>query len=147
MPSHPNCSESSMRRPPKSLPVPTSAGLTTKSARRRSAPLTASAGSSAGHTVVGIVEVRMAIGLYTKDVPWPADQAFELDGGVLDLELVRQHLADLGQDVLCLRHPLVIDQEMGAHRPSLRAERPDVQIVQVVHARHPLHGRYDGVGP
>src|ERR1700719_1289299 len=130
MPSHPSCSASAMRWPPKSLPVPSSAGLTTKRARRRSAPLTASAGSSAGHAVVGIVEVRVAIGLHAKDVPWPADQAFELDGGVLDLELVRQHLADLGKDVLRLCHSLVVDEEMGAHRSSLRAERPDVQIVQ-----------------
>src|SRR6202030_861979 len=132
MPSHPSCSASASMCPPKSLPVPSSAGLTTKRARRRSAPLTASAGSSAGHAVVGIVEVRMAIGLHTEDVSWPADQALELDGGVLDLELVRQHLAGLGHDVLRLPHPLIGDQEMGAHRPGLRAERPDVQIVQVV---------------
>src|SRR5712664_1282653 len=104
-----------MRRPPKSLPVPSSAGLTTKSARRRSAPLTRSTGGSAGHAVMGIVEVRMAVGLDAEDITRPADQALELDGGVLDLELVRQHLADLGEDVLRLRHALVVDQEVGAH--------------------------------
>src|SRR5438552_807325 len=122
MPSQPSCSASAMRRPPKSLPVPSNAGLTTKSARRRSAPLTRSTGGSAGHAVVGVVEVRMAIGLHAEDIARTADQALELDGGVLDLEFVRQHFADFGQDVLRLRDPLVVDQEMGAHGAGLRAE-------------------------
>src|SRR6202165_1589636 len=116
MPSQPNCSASSIRRPPKSLPAPRSAGLTTNSARRRSAPLTTSAGGPAGHAVMGIVEVRMAVGLDAEDIARPANQALELDGGVLDLELVGQHFADLGKDVLRLLHSLVVDQKMSAHR-------------------------------
>src|SRR5438132_6646388 len=126
IPSQPSCSASAMRRPPKSLPVPSNAGLTTNSARRRSAPLIRSTGGSAGHAIVGVVEVRMAVGLHAEDIARTADQALELDGGVLDLELMGQHFADLGQDVLRLRDALVVDQEMGAHGAGLGPERPDV---------------------
>src|SRR6202011_559126 len=103
-------------------------------ARRRSpavnrAGVGSSAGGSAGHAVVGIVEGGMAGGLHAEDVAGPAHEALELDRRMFDLELVREDFADLGEDLLRLRYPLVVDQEMRAHRPRLRAKRPDVQVV------------------
>src|SRR5205823_12922536 len=102
---------------------------------------------SAGRAFVGVVDVWMALGLDAEHVAGPADQAFELDRRVFDLELVRQHLADLGQDVLRLYHALVIDEQVGAHRSTLCAQRPDVQVVQVTDAGDAFHGVHHGIRP
>src|SRR5260370_687845 len=140
--SQPSSPASSSRRLPKSLPVRCSAGLTTKRARRRSpawCESTQLAGGSTGHPVMGIVDMRMAFRLDAEDIPRPADQAFELNRRVLDHELVGQHLADFGEDVLRLCDPLVIEQQMRTHRPAPAAQRPATEVLQGASRPSPLH--------
>ena len=118
--------------------------MTTNSARRRAALLNlagrrTSAGGPPGHAIVRAIDVLVALGLDAEHIAWAAHKTFKLDGGVLDVELVRQDLADLGKDVLRLCDALILDQEMCTHRTPLRAERPDVQIVEVTHAGNAAH--------
>ena len=63
-----------------------------------------------------------------------ADFVFKLDRGVHDAEVVVQALFHVAQNSLAHRWRNVRDRDVARERAALRADVPDVQVVNVVHA-------------
>ena len=64
----------------------------------------------------------------------------ELDGGVVNAELLPKRPVDLLQDECALRGRDVGDRDVGGQGVRLRAETPDVQVMDVVDPVDGLQG-------
>src|SRR5579863_827476 len=65
-----------------------------------------------------------------------AAEVLKLDGGVADVEAVAQHVVDPPQDGMAGRGRHVLDQHVAAQSARFRTEAPDMEVVNVDHARH-----------
>ena len=61
----------------------------------------------------------------------------KLNGGVVDIEFVSQHLPDALGDSLALRGWHVEDPHVAGKGVGLRAQTPDVNVVDLTHTRDP----------
>ena len=68
-----------------------------------------------------------------------AADVLELDGGVADVEVVLEHVIELDQDAGALRRRNVGDGHVAGQGAGVRAEAPDVQVVNVDHALDGFH--------
>ena len=64
----------------------------------------------------------------------------ELQRGVVDVEAVAQGLVEALEDGAAVRHRHLGDGDVAGERVRARAERPDVQVVNVEHALDAFHG-------
>lgn len=60
--------------------------------------------------------------------------AFELDGGVRDVEFAGEHVANLSENFFAFFHVHVGDAEMAGEGVEICAERPDVNVVDFLDA-------------
>ena len=68
---------------------------------------------------------------------------FELDGGVGDAEVLLEHVVEIDQDAGALRRRNVGDADVAGQGAGLRAQAPDVQVVDVDDALDGLHAGAD----
>ncbi len=68
-----------------------------------------------------------------------AAEVFELNGGVVDVEVVFYHGVDFKQDAVALRGRDVSDGDVAGEGVGLGAEAPDVEVVDVEDAFDRLH--------
>ena len=67
----------------------------------------------------------------------------ELDGGVVDVKAVAEGGIDAGEDVAALGHGHLGDGDVAGEGVGVRAEGPDVKVVDVEDAFDGLHGLTD----
>ena len=72
-----------------------------------------------------------------------AGAVFELDGGVVDLEVVAQDVIEPVQDGVALGRRHVVDQDVAAKGAGIGADVPDMEVVDVQDAGNEAHGRGD----
>jgi hypothetical protein len=72
-----------------------------------------------------------------------ANRVFELNRGVMDVKLVMQAILDLAQNLIALRRRDVRDRDVARQGMGLRADAPDVQIMDIIYAAHGAHGAFD----
>ena len=68
-----------------------------------------------------------------------ADHVLELDGGVVDVEVLAQHLFHIAQNAFTDRRRNIGDGDMAGERSRFRSDAPHVQIVNIIHALNPAH--------
>ena len=69
--------------------------------------------------------------------------AFELDGGVINAELIRQLMRNIVEKFVIVWQK--VHHEMGSERRICGTHRPDVQVVHGRHARQVLQVLPDGI--
>src|SRR6185437_1619450 len=123
--------------------VPKAAPMTTPTAKSTTLPRR---GGTSNATITGKCEelvLRLRGGFARLFVPGSGDNTamgnvtdhvLELDGGVIDAEVVAQLVLDLVQDALASRGRNVSDADVTREGVGFRADAPDMQIVHIVDA-------------
>ena len=100
---------------------------------------------------VAVVMVVMIVSAYGFQFGWGAAAVgglaaggFKLDGSVGDLEAVAESAVDAVEDAAALGHGHLGDGDVAGEGVRVRAEAPDVEVVDVVDAGDGLHGVADG---
>jgi len=101
--------------------------------------------------VVAVVMVVVVVGTYGFQFGWGAAAVsglaaggFELDGGVGDLEAVAEGAVDAAEDGAALGHGHLGDGDVAGEGVGVRAEAPDVEVMDVEDTGDGLHGVADG---
>jgi len=76
-----------------------------------------------------------------------AFDVFELDGGVDHAEIMLQDFFHVTENAFAGRGRDVGDGDVAGERVAFRADAPDVQVVDVIHALNLANGRFDVIEP
>ena len=76
-------------------------------------------------------------------VGYVANGILELDGGVVNVEAGCQHAVHTAQDGFALRGRNVFNIDVAGERVAVRADAPDVYVMNIVHAINGIDGIHD----
>src|SRR5665213_453522 len=101
---------------------------------RRASPIRRLPGSLVNVTMGVPVRLPGIHGNHAPGAGYRATRMLELHRRMVNVEPVREDVFNLAEDVIAQRRRHILDQHVAAQRVRVRAQTPDMQIVNVEHA-------------